>query len=240
MIAFIDDHRGAYGVEPICRVLPIAPSTYHAHVARRADPALLPDRAKRDAELKPEIKRVFEENFGVYGVPETFIVAGDGTIAYKFVGPMSPAAVEKILLPAIQRGVEHSLHALAIDCLQVMRKKFQQPAHDDLGRQLARLRQHVLAMQRGGLACAPQPGETWWDTCAGEGGKTVTFPVTLRARGHFRRQARNCDFPPLWLNWKSSDAKASIFNGRSWTVPTLAGTKLYARDRKTIAAFDLS
>ena len=33
MIAFIDDHRQAYGVEPICRVLPIAPSTYHAHVA---------------------------------------------------------------------------------------------------------------------------------------------------------------------------------------------------------------
>ena len=39
MIAFIDDHRGAYGVEPICKVLPIAPSTYHAHAARRADPA---------------------------------------------------------------------------------------------------------------------------------------------------------------------------------------------------------
>ena len=35
MIAFIDDHRGAYGVEPICKVLPIAPSTYHDHVAKR-------------------------------------------------------------------------------------------------------------------------------------------------------------------------------------------------------------
>ena len=46
MIAFIDDHRGAYGVEPICRVLPIAPSTYHAHAARRADPARLSARAK--------------------------------------------------------------------------------------------------------------------------------------------------------------------------------------------------
>src|SRR3712207_8136898 len=39
MIAFVNDHREAYGVEPICRVLPIAPSTYRAHVARRADPA---------------------------------------------------------------------------------------------------------------------------------------------------------------------------------------------------------
>ena len=47
MIAFIDDHRQAYGVEPICRVLPIAPSTYHAHLARRADPSRLPDRVRR-------------------------------------------------------------------------------------------------------------------------------------------------------------------------------------------------
>jgi hypothetical protein len=39
MIAFIDDHCGAYGVEPICRVLPIAPSTYYDHVARRRDPS---------------------------------------------------------------------------------------------------------------------------------------------------------------------------------------------------------
>jgi len=68
MIAFIDDHRSAYGVEPICEVLPIAPSTYHRHAARRADPSRLPARAKRDANLMPEIRRVFDENFQVYGV----------------------------------------------------------------------------------------------------------------------------------------------------------------------------
>ena len=68
MIAFIDDHRETYGVEPICRVLPIAPSTYHAHAARRADPGRLPARAKRDAVLMAEIRRVHEANFGVYGV----------------------------------------------------------------------------------------------------------------------------------------------------------------------------
>ncbi len=67
MIAFIDDHRGEHGVEPICAVLPIAPSTYHNHAARRADPLLLPARAKRDAALMPQIARVFEENFEVYG-----------------------------------------------------------------------------------------------------------------------------------------------------------------------------
>jgi len=68
MIAFIDDHRGEHGVEPICAVLPIAPSTYHSHAARRADPSLLPRRATRDAGLMPLIARVFEENFEVYGV----------------------------------------------------------------------------------------------------------------------------------------------------------------------------
>ena len=68
MIAFIDGHRRAYGVEPICRVLPIAPSTYHDHAAKRRDPSLLSPRAKRDQELKPEVTRVFAENFAVYGV----------------------------------------------------------------------------------------------------------------------------------------------------------------------------
>ena len=67
MIAFIDDHRGAYGVEPICKVLPIAPSSYHAHVAKRADPEKLSLRAKRDAVLLPEVARVFAQNFEVYG-----------------------------------------------------------------------------------------------------------------------------------------------------------------------------
>jgi putative transposase len=68
MIAFIDDHRGAHGVEPICKVLPIAPSTYHAHVANRRDPARLSARARRDAALKIEVRRVFDQNFSVYGV----------------------------------------------------------------------------------------------------------------------------------------------------------------------------
>ena len=68
MIAFVDEHRGQYGVEPICRVLPIAPSAYHEHKARQADPSRLPERAQRDAALRAQIKRVFEENFHVYGV----------------------------------------------------------------------------------------------------------------------------------------------------------------------------
>jgi putative transposase len=68
MTAFIDEHREVYGVEPICRVLPIAPSTYYEHAARKADPDRRPTRERRDAELSQEIRRVFAANFGVYGV----------------------------------------------------------------------------------------------------------------------------------------------------------------------------
>ncbi len=68
MIGFIDDHRVAYGVEPICRVLPIAPSLYHAHAAKRADAGKLSVRARRDASLQADIKRVWDASFRVYGV----------------------------------------------------------------------------------------------------------------------------------------------------------------------------
>ena len=67
MIAFIEEHRTEIGVEPICRELPIAPSTFYDHLAKRADPERLSDRAKRDAELCLEIQRVFEANWRVYG-----------------------------------------------------------------------------------------------------------------------------------------------------------------------------
>lgn len=67
MTAFIDDHREAYGVEPICRLLAIAPSTYYAHRARRTDPLRQSARARRDADLCEKIRRVFDENFSVYG-----------------------------------------------------------------------------------------------------------------------------------------------------------------------------
>jgi putative transposase len=68
MTAFIDEHRGDYGVEPICKVLPIAPSTYYTHAARTADPEQRPNRAWKDDALCVEIQRVFDENKQVYGV----------------------------------------------------------------------------------------------------------------------------------------------------------------------------
>lgn len=67
MLAFIDAHREHYGVEPICRELPIAPSTYYEHKARESDPSRLPARVQRDRELCGLVRRIWEENFRAYG-----------------------------------------------------------------------------------------------------------------------------------------------------------------------------
>lgn len=67
MVRFIDDHRATYGVEPICAVLPIAPSTYYRDRGQQQDATKRPARATRDEELRALIQRVYDENFGVYG-----------------------------------------------------------------------------------------------------------------------------------------------------------------------------
>ncbi len=72
MVTFIDDHRGEYGVESICTVVPIAPSTYYEHKAREADPRRVPPRAHRDRALRPEIVRVWEKNISVYGAKKVW------------------------------------------------------------------------------------------------------------------------------------------------------------------------
>ena len=67
MVSFIDANRAAYGVEPICKQLPIAPSLYYEHKARQVDPQRVPPRLQRDRVLVGEIRRVYEENFEAYG-----------------------------------------------------------------------------------------------------------------------------------------------------------------------------
>ena len=67
MVAYIDDHRERFGVEPICAVLPIAPSTYFLHKAQQRDPAIRSARAQRDDELRVAIRRVWDANHQVYG-----------------------------------------------------------------------------------------------------------------------------------------------------------------------------
>jgi len=73
MSDFIEDHRTEYGVEPICAMLPIAPSTYYEHRARRRDPARRPARSRRDEQLREEIQRVYDDSFdGVYGAKKVW------------------------------------------------------------------------------------------------------------------------------------------------------------------------
>jgi putative transposase len=72
MVRFIDGYRDVYGVEPICQDIPIASSTYYAFKARQADASLRSARAKRDAELKPEIQRVWDRNLQVFGAEKVW------------------------------------------------------------------------------------------------------------------------------------------------------------------------
>ena len=66
MNAFIDEHRACCGVEPICSALQVAPSAYRLHSARRRNPALLPAPAHLDAQLLPQVQRVYDQNLRVY------------------------------------------------------------------------------------------------------------------------------------------------------------------------------
>ncbi len=73
MAAYIDENKDLFGVEPICNVLPIAPSTYYEHKAKQRDLTRRSDREKRDEVLKPEIERVWQENFKVYGARKVWL-----------------------------------------------------------------------------------------------------------------------------------------------------------------------
>jgi transposase InsO family protein len=99
MVAFIDAHRGAYGVEPICAVLPIAPSTYYEAKAREADPTRLPMRARRDAQLRPEIDRVWRANRRVYGAKKVWKQLGREGIV------VARCTVERLMRAEGLRGV---------------------------------------------------------------------------------------------------------------------------------------
>ena len=71
--AFVDEHRGRFGVEPICKVLQFAPSAYRRHAARHRDHSRISARAQRDAQLKPQIERVWNANMQVYGADKVWM-----------------------------------------------------------------------------------------------------------------------------------------------------------------------
>jgi len=99
MVLFIDEHRGQYGVEPICRQLPIAPSTYYHYKARQADPNKVSPRHQRDQLLKPQIQRVWKENFRVYGARKVWLQLNREGI------PVARCTVERLMREMELRGV---------------------------------------------------------------------------------------------------------------------------------------
>jgi putative transposase len=99
MTAFVDEHQKTYGVEPICAMLPIAPSTYYEQKARQADPSRLPKRTRRDAVLCKEIDRVWYENRGVYGARKVWKQLGREDI------PVARCTVERLMRKLELQGV---------------------------------------------------------------------------------------------------------------------------------------
>jgi transposase InsO family protein len=67
VIDFMEDHHDAYGIEPMCKILRIAPSTWYARKSQKADPEKRSERAKMDDVMSVKIRKVFEDNFSVYG-----------------------------------------------------------------------------------------------------------------------------------------------------------------------------
>jgi putative transposase len=99
MLAFIDAHRDQYGVESICKLLPIAPSTYYEHKARERDPERTPKRLQRDAELRGSIRRVWEQNFQAYGARKVWKQLRREQI------PVARCTVERLMRQEGLRGV---------------------------------------------------------------------------------------------------------------------------------------
>ena len=96
---FIDAHRGTHGVEPICKVLQVAPSGYRRYVAQQRAPALRAARAKRDDELVPQIERVWQANMQVYGADKVWRqLAREGTAVAR-------CTVERLMRRQGLRGV---------------------------------------------------------------------------------------------------------------------------------------
>ena len=72
MYRLVDEHRGTFGVEPICAVVQIAPSAYRRHAARQRDRSLLSARARRDDALMPKVQAVWNANLRVYGADKVW------------------------------------------------------------------------------------------------------------------------------------------------------------------------
>ena len=133
-VLFIDRHRHAYGVEPICAQLPIAPSTYYEQKARQADLGRLPPRLQRDALLRSEIRRVWEANFQVYGADKVW------------------RQLNRLEIPVARCTVERLMRAMGLQGA-VRGKKFKTTVADDSAARPADLVKRNFSASR--------PNELW-------------------------------------------------------------------------------
>ena len=99
MVSFIEEHKKEYGVEPMCSVLPIAPSTFHEHARRKREPKRRPPRVIRDEELRVEIQRVYDETKQRYGAYKVWRQLRNEGIA------VARCTVERLMAEMSLRGV---------------------------------------------------------------------------------------------------------------------------------------
>jgi transposase InsO family protein len=96
---FVNAHRERFGVEPICKALQVAPSAYWREAERKREPALCPRRRQRDAQLLPEIERVWNGNLRVYGADKVWKQLGREQIE------VARCTVERLMRQRGLRGV---------------------------------------------------------------------------------------------------------------------------------------
>ena len=140
MIGFIDDHRVVRGVSAICRLLPIAPSTYYACLAVRADPSKASARHQRDAVLRPKIQKIWDDNWKVYAARKAWRqLCREGEAVARCTVARLMAGMG---LRGIVRGkaMKPTIHAASVPCPRdKVNRKFRVPAPNMLwGRSLWR------------------------------------------------------------------------------------------------------
>jgi transposase InsO family protein len=134
MVEFIDAHRATYGVEPMCRVLPIAPATYYWHKAQTTDPRRRSRRAQRDAQLRPDIQRVYDANQHVYGAKKVWKQLNREAI------PVARCTVARLMR---ELGLRGAMRGQAWTCTTVAAPGAERP-HDLVARQFTAARPNQL------------------------------------------------------------------------------------------------
>ena len=139
MCAFVEEHRDEHGVEPICRTLQIAPSTYYAHRTRAPSA-----RAVRDAELSGRIRTVHGENYGVCGVREVHAALNREGV------PVARCTVERLMRSEGLHGISRAKGPRTTGCRRCL------------------CRQKPLAVRSRGLCLADSAGGVCLDVASGD------------------------------------------------------------------------